>query len=284
MDFGIFSYNNDIEMRPQVLGKALEERGFESLWYGEHDHIPASRKTPYPLGGALPDEYIRMMDPFLALSAAAAVTEKLKLGTGICLVIERDVLTLAKEVATLDQISNGRFLFGIGGGWNAEEMENHGTPFAHRFRVLREKIEALKALWTEDEAAYQGKYVSFDPVWSFPKPVQKPHPPILAGFFSELGQKRVVRYCDGWMPLEAMVEDIPAPFSGLRQQMEDAGREQETLDLSIWTTTIINPDVEKLDQLCSAGVQRVVIFSPVAGPETVLPFLDHYAELIPKFS
>ena len=225
-----------------------------------------------------------MMDPFVSLGAAAAVTERQKLGTGICLVIERDVITLAKEVATLDVLSGGRVLFGIGGGWNAEEMENHGTAFEHRFGILREKVEALKALWTEDEAAYHGKYVSFDPVWSYPKPVQKPHPPILAGFFTELGRKRVVRYCDGWMPLDAMVEDIPAAFADLKRQMSEAGRDPESLDLSIWTTPGVNPDVEKLDQLHAAGVQRVVLFAPVAGSDVVLPFLDRYAEMIPKFA
>ena len=144
MDFGVFSYNTDYVMQPVALARALEERGFESLWIGEHTHIPASRKTPYPLGGELPRVYVDMMDPFVALGAAAAVTEKLKLGTGVCLVMQRDVITLAKEVATLDILSGGRVLFGIGGGWNQEEMENHGTAFEHRFRILREKVEALK--------------------------------------------------------------------------------------------------------------------------------------------
>ncbi len=285
MDFGVFSYNDDdFVVRPIEMARALEERGYESLWYGEHTHIPVSRKTPYPLGGELPKEYIHMMDPFVSLAAAAGVTTKLRLGTGICLVIERDVLTLAKEVASLDVLSGGRVLFGIGGGWNREEMENHGTPFAHRFRVLREKVEALKALWTEEEAEYHGKYVDFDPVWSYPKPLQDPHPPILAGFFTELGRQRVVRYCDGWMPLDAMVEDIPASFAELKRRMEEAGRDPESLDLSIWTTPGIDPDVEKLDQLQAAGVQRVVLFAPVAGADVVMPFLDKYAELIPKFA
>ncbi|MFT4563187.1 MAG: putative F420-dependent oxidoreductase [Gammaproteobacteria bacterium] len=284
MDIGIFSYNDDFVMHPVPLAKALEARGFESLWYGEHTHIPASRATPYPLGGPLPKEYIHMMDPFVSLGAAAAVTEKLKLGTGVCLVIERDVITLAKEVATLDVISGGRVLFGIGGGWNKEEMENHGTPFDHRFAILREKVEALKALWTEDESTYEGKYVSFDRVWSYPKPIQKPHPPILAGFYSELGRKRVARYCDGWMPLDAVIEDIPGSVADVRKRMEDIGRDPATLDLSIWTTPGIDPDESKLAELKEAGVNRVVIFSPVAEAETVLPFLDKYAKLIPKLA
>jgi probable F420-dependent oxidoreductase len=284
MDIGVFSYNDDFVMRPVELAQALEERGFESLWFGEHTHIPASRATPYPLGGDLPKEYIHMMDPFVSLGAAAAVTKKLKLGTGVCLVIERDVITLAKEVATLDILSGGRVLFGIGGGWNKEEMENHGTPFEHRFRILREKVEALKALWTEDEASYSGKYINFDRVWSYPKPEQKPHPPILAGFYSELGLKRVVRYCDGWMPLDAVVEDIPTSFAKLRKQMEEAGRDPSTLDLSIWTTPGVHPDEAKLEQLKAAGVQRVVLFAPVVGSDGVLPFLDRYAKMIDKLS
>jgi probable F420-dependent oxidoreductase len=286
MDIGVFSYNTDYVMRPVELARALEERGFESLWIGEHTHIPASRKTPYPFGGELPRVYVDMMDPFVALGAAAAVTEKLKLGTGVCLVMQRDVITLAKEVATLDILSGGRVLFGIGGGWNQEEMENHGTPFEHRFRILREKVEALKVLWTEDESTYEGRHVSFDRVWSYPKPVQKPHPPILGGFFNEAGRKRVVRYCDGWMPnFDAMEDtDVPTAFANLRQQMEEAGRDPASLSLGIWTSPDEKPGEAKLQDLKAAGVQRVVLFAPVEGSDKVLPFLDHFAELVPKLA
>ena len=286
MDFGVFSYNTDYVMQPVALARALEERGFESLWIGEHTHIPASRKTPYPLGGELPRVYVDMMDPFVALGAAAAVTEKLKLGTGVCLVMQRDVITLAKEVATLDILSGGRVLFGIGGGWNQEEMENHGTAFEHRFRILREKVEALKTLWIDDESTYNGRHVSFDRVWLYPKPIQKPHPPILGGFFSESGRKRVVRYCDGWMPNFAAMEDpdIAKAFSSLRQQMEEAGRDPASLSLGMWTLPDEMPDEEKLQAFKTAGVQRVIMFAPVEGSDKVLPFLDHYAELIPKLA
>jgi probable F420-dependent oxidoreductase len=284
MDIGVFSYNDDFVMHPVPFAKALEERGFESVWYGEHTHIPASRATPYPLGGELPKEYIHMMDPLVSLGAVAAATEKLKLGTGVCLVIERDVITLAKEIATLDILSGGRVLFGIGGGWNREEMENHGIPFDRRFRVLREKVEALKALWTQDEASYEGKYVSFDRVWSYPKPLQAPHPPVLAGFYSEHGRKRVARYCDGWMPLDAVIDDIPSAVADVQRLMEEQGRDPSTLDLSIWTTPGIDPDESKFAELQEAGVQRVVVFAPVANSDVVLPFLDRYAKIVSKFA
>ncbi|MFN0122662.1 MAG: TIGR03619 family F420-dependent LLM class oxidoreductase, partial [Blastocatellia bacterium] len=181
MDFGAQIFPTEYTIQPMELARELEARGFESVWFPEHTHIPANRRTPYPLGGDLPKEYWHSYDPFLALTAAAAVTEKLKLATGICLMIERDPITTAKEVATLDRISNGRAIFGIGGGWNAEEMENHGTNFKKRWRLLRERILAMKEIWTKDAAEYHGEYVNFDPIWSYPKPVQKPHPPILMG-------------------------------------------------------------------------------------------------------
>jgi len=286
MNLGVFSYNTDYTMLPADMARALEERGFESLWIGEHTHIPANRKTPYPLGGELPRVYVDMMDPFVALGAAAAVTKKLILGTGVCLAMQRDVITLAKEVATLDILSGGRLLFGIGGGWNQEEMQNHGIPFEHRFRILREKVEALKVLWMEDESTYEGKYVSFDRVWCYPKPIQKPHPPILGGFFSEAGRKRVVRYCDGWMPNFAVLEDadVATAFASLRQQMEKAGRDPASLDLGIWMLPDEMPSEAKLEDLKAAGAHRVILFAPVQSSDEVLPFLDHYAELMPKLA
>src|SRR6478736_1121246 len=181
MKYGLVMFPTDYSIRPDELARAAEERGFESLFFPEHTHIPASRRTPYPAGGELPKEYFHSHDPFVALSMAAAVTKKIKLATGICLVIERDPIVLAKEVASLDYLSRGRVLFGIGGGWNAEEMAHHGTDFATRFKVLRERIAAMQEIWTKDEAEYHGKFVNFDKLWSYPKPVQKPHPPILMG-------------------------------------------------------------------------------------------------------
>ena len=178
MDFGIAMFATDYAIRPDELARAAEERGFESLWFPEHTHIPASRKSPWPGGPELPKEYWHTHDLFVALAMAAAATKKLKIGSGICLLVERDPIMLAKEVATLDFLSNGRFLFGIGGGWNAEEMANHGTEFSQRWKLLRERIEAMKVIWREDDAAYHGELVDFDPIWSWPKPAQKPHPPI----------------------------------------------------------------------------------------------------------
>ena len=181
MKFGVTMFPTDYAIGPAELAGAVEEHGFESLFFPEHTHIPTSRRTPWPGGAELPREYSRTLDPFVALSAAATATERLRIGTGICLVVERDPITLAQEVASLDFISGGRFLFGIGGGWNLEEMENHGTDPAQRWKLLRERVLAMKAIWAEDEAEFHGRFVNFDPIWSWPKPVQEPHPPILVG-------------------------------------------------------------------------------------------------------
>src|SRR5512143_2164356 len=209
MDFGVTMFATDYAMRPDDLARAVEERGFESLWFPEHTHIPASRKSPWPGGPELPKEYWHTHDLFVALTMAAAVTRTLKVGSGICLVVERDPITLAKEVATLDHLSNGRFLFGIGGGWNAEEMANHGTDFTRRWQLLRERIEAMKTIWRDDDAAYHGELVDFDPIWSWPKPVQKPHPPIYLGGHGPKALARVVRYCDGWLPIGVRAGALP---------------------------------------------------------------------------
>src|SRR5580704_10671369 len=201
MHFGAAMFFTDYSMTPADLARALEERGFESVWAPEHSHVPVSRKTPYPGGGDLPKEYYDVMDPFVTLAAAAAVTKTLKVATGVCLVQQRDVIQTAKLVASLDQVSGGRFLFGIGGGWNQDEMENHGTVFATRFLRVRESIEAMKEIWTKPEAEYHGEIVSFDPVFTWPKPVQKPHPPILVGGGFPQGARRAIRYGDGWLPI-----------------------------------------------------------------------------------
>ena len=205
MKFGAFMFPTDYSIGPVELAREVEARGFESLWFPEHTHIPTNRESPYPGGGELPQEYSHTLDPFVALGAAAAVTERIKLGTGISLVVERDPIVLAKEVATLDQISNGRVLLGIGGGWNREEMSNHGTDPTHRWKLMRERIEAMKAIWTQDEAEYHGEFVDFDPIWSWPKPVQRPHPPIILGNAGAGAVRRVVRYADEWMPIGGRV-------------------------------------------------------------------------------
>src|SRR2546421_5527783 len=181
MKYGVAIFPTDYAIRPDQVAREAEQRGFESIFFPEHTNIPTSRRTPFPRGGNLPSEYSHTIDPFVAMTMAAAATKNLKLATGICLVIERDPIVLAKEVASVDLVSNGRLIFGIGGGWNAEEMENHGTTFKSRWKLLRERIEAMKQIWTCEEASYQGEFVRFDPIWSWPKPVQKPHPPILLG-------------------------------------------------------------------------------------------------------
>src|SRR5215210_2976375 len=199
MDFGLAIFPTDYTLEPVELGQLAEERGFESLWFPEHTHIPASRETPWPGGSELPKEYWHTYDPFVALSAVAQVTERLKLATGICLVVERDPIITAKEVASLDRLSGGRFLFGVGAGWNREEMENHGTDPDRRFGLMRERVEAMKAIWTSDEASYHGRHVNFDRIWADPKPVQKPHPPVLVGGNADKTLDRVVSYGDEWL-------------------------------------------------------------------------------------
>ncbi len=277
MDLGIAMFATHYAIRPDELGRALEERGFESLWVPEHTHIPASRKSPWPGGPNLPREYWHSYDPFVALTAAATVTKRLKLATGICLVIERDPITTAKEVASLDHLSNGRFIFGIGGGWNAEEMEHHGTPFGKRWKVLRERILAMKKLWTEEEAEFHGEHVKFEKSWAHPKPVQKPHPPILMGGNAKTTFDRVVEFCDGWMPIAGRPGSEPVDrIPELRQRAKEAGRDPKSISVTIFGA---KPDKGTVERLAAAGVDRTVFFVPPAERETVLPLLDTYAGL-----
>jgi probable F420-dependent oxidoreductase len=276
MHLGIFSYNVEYGARPDELARAAEERGFESFWVGEHTHIPASRLTPYPGGEPLPKPYYHMADPFVSLMAAAAATRTIKLGTGICLVVEHDPIVLAKSVATLDWLSGGRVLFGIGGGWNREEMEDHGTPFDRRWRVLRERVLAMKALWTQEEASFHGEFVNFDRAISFPKPVQRPHPPILFGGATAHGRARVVEYCDGWIPIDVLLEDLPAAIADLRRKAEVAGRGLDTLSVSVFAFQ--PPKADTLPRLRDLGVERVTMVAPRRLADA-LPFLDRMAGL-----
>ncbi len=281
MKLGIFSYNTDYGIRPDTLARALESRGYESLWVGEHTHIPASRETPYPGGGDLPKPYYHMADPFVSLMAAAAVTTELKIGTGICLVIERDPITLAKEIATLDRLSDGRLLFGVGGGWNAEEMENHGTPFKRRWAVLRERIEAMKAIWADEEASYQGEFVNFDRIVSHPKPMQQPNPPVILGSATATGRQRVVDYCDGWIPIDVLLDDLPEAIADLRRRAEEAGREPAGISISVFAFDGANPDA--LKRYRDIGIERVVLIAP-RRENDALPFLDRFAGLMPELA
>ena len=279
---GAFMFVTDYSMRPDELARLLEERGFESLWVPEHTHIPASRLSPWPGGADLPQEYWHSYDPFVALSAAAAVTTKLKLGTGICLIVERDPITTAKEIASLDMLSDGRFMFGIGGGWNAEEMENHGTNYRRRWRLLRERILAMKAIWTEDEAEFHGEFVNFDKLWAYPKPVQKPHPPIFMGGDGPTTFNRVVDFCDGWMPIAGrpgQEGSLAEKIALLRRQAEEAGRDPASLPISLYWMG--RPQEDTIERVEEAGVDRIIFGLPSAQRDEVMPRIDQCAELIP---
>ncbi len=281
MKFGVLIFATDYSIRPDAFARACEDRGFESAWFTEHTHIPASRRSPWPLGGELPPEYWHTYDLFVSLMAAAAATKTIKLGSGICLVIEHDPILLAKQVASVDQLSNGRLLFGIGGGWNAEEMENHGTPFKRRWKVLRERIEAMKAIWTTDAAEYHGEFVNFDPIWSSPKPWQKPHPPVLLGTLSSQGLQRVVRYCDGWIPAGIDLQALPEAIRNLRMLAEQAGRKADDVPVSMFG---VPGEEALLRQYQEIGIERVVFIVPSEGEDKMLPLLDQYAAFIPRFA
>jgi probable F420-dependent oxidoreductase len=279
MHYGAYMFPTDYAIRPDELARALEDRGFESFWVPEHTHIPASRRSAWPGGPDLPRDYWHTLDPFVALGAAAAVTSRIRLGTGICLVIERDPITLAKEVASLDWVSRGRVLFGVGAGWNAEEMEHHGTAFAQRFTVLRERVAALKAIWTQDEAEFHGRHVNFERLWSFPKPVQRPHPPILVGGSGPHARRRAVDFDGHWMPVWGRAwseEPIAEAVQDLRQQAERAGRDPATVTVSIFAAPVREA---RLAALRDQGVHRAIFELPSEGRDTVLPLLDRYAAL-----
>ncbi len=259
MDYGVAIFPTDETPGPAQLARLAEERGFESLFFPEHTHIPASRATPYPVGGDLPREYSRLLDPFIALTAAAAVTDRVLLGTGICLVTERDPIVTAKEVATLDRISGGRFLFGVGAGWNREELRDHGVEPRERFDVMSERVRAMQAIWTEDEASFAGAHVRFERIWSWPKPVQRPHPPVLVGGNGATVLDRVLEYGDHWMPNpERSYDDLLARIAELRRRAADAGRSVGV------TVNAASTKPERLARLVEAGVERAVFYLPSA--------------------
>jgi len=277
MDYGIVMFATDYALRPGEVAREVEQRGFESLWFPEHTHIPTSRLSPWPGGAALPKEYSHTHDLFIALSMAAAATTTLKVGSGICLVVERDPIILAKEVATLDFLSRGRFLFGIGGGWNAEEMANHGTDFTQRWKVLRERVEAMKAIWQQDEAEYHGATVSFDPLWSYPKPVQKPHPPVYLGGHGAKALDRVVRYCDGWMPIPMQSRALLDEIADLRRRAAAAGRDPQSLAVTLYG---VPADADRLREFAAAGVTRAIFALPPVARDKALPLLDRYQSVV----
>jgi len=273
--FGITIFPTAYAIPLPELAVEAEGRGFESLWVAEHSHIPTSRRSPWPGGAELPKMYYDTLDPFVALAAAAAATRSIKLATGICLVVQRDPIHTAKQVASLDQLSGGRFLFGIGGGWNAEEMENHGTAFGSRFKRMRERIEAMKAIWTNDEAEYHGEHVDFDPIFMWPKPVQKPHPPIHVGGGFPGAARRAVRYGDGWLPIGGRDEGLDEAIPQFREMAEEAGRDPASLEVSVFGAP---SSAKAIEQYRKAGADRVVFGLPPAPRDELLPILDRCAE------
>ena len=269
----------DLSIGPAQVAKEAEDRGFESLFLPEHTHIPIGRKTPYPAGEPLPDEYRRTYDPFVGLAAAAAVTERLKVGTGICLVAQHDPIVLAKTVASLDLVSGGRFVFGIGYGWNHDEMESHGVEPRTRRALVREKVLAMEQLWSEEEANFDGDYVHLEPSWAWPKPLQQPRPPIfIGGAAGPILFRHVVEFADGWMPIGG--RGVEQALPELHKAAEAAGRDPATIKLEIFGS---RPDPAVLEHHASLGAERVVLGLPPAPADTVLPILDRYAELVGRF-
>ena len=273
---GVLTFPTEYSVQPGELARMVEGHGLESLFVAEHSHIPASRETPYPAGGELPREYSHTYDPFVALAAAAATTSELLLATGICLVVERDPIHTAKEVATLDRICGGRFMFGVGAGWNREEMLNHGTDPRTRFSLLRERVEAIKTIWANDEATYHGEHVSFDAIWQWPKPLQQPRPPILLGGNGPKVLGRVVDFADAWMPNWGLQshEELFARMEELQDLARAAGR--EAIPVTVYAA---RAKAEVLDELAKAGVDRVVLWVPPAPADEVAPRLERLASL-----
>lgn len=272
MHIGIAMFCTDYAIQPVELARALEERGFESLWLPEHSHIPLTRNSAWPQGGDLPKKYYDVMDPFVALGAAAASTTTLKLATGICLVPQRDTIQTAKQIATLDQISNGRFLFGIGAGWNADEMANHGTVFKTRYKAMREKVEAMRLIWTEAKPEYHGEFVDFDPMMTWPKPVQQPHPPVLVGGEFPHGARRALRYGDGWVPHAlrpdyTLLEMLPQ----FREMEDEANR---TIPITAFG---VPGDADQWRAYEDAGIERIVLSIDSEPSDVVLSMLDSWA-------
>ena len=277
MHVGLTMFPTDYAIQPHDLAVEAEARGYESLWLPEHSHIPTSRKSPWPGGGELPKYYAESYDPFVSLAAAAVVTKKIKLGTGICLVVERDPIHTAKEVSTVDRLSGGRFLFGIGGGWNEEEMANHGTAFKTRFKLMRERIEAMKQIWTKSTAAFDSEFVKFEPMMQWPKPVQKPHPPIVIGGAFPHAARRAIAYGDGWIPIGGREQDVLEVLPQFRQMAKDAGRDPASLSVDIFAPP---KDLDVLKRYRDAGVDRVVLMVSPKPRDAILPNLDEGAALI----
>ncbi|NCW48751.1 MAG: LLM class F420-dependent oxidoreductase [Actinobacteria bacterium] len=277
MHIGALIFPTDHAIRPDRLAVELEQRGYESFWVAEHTHIPLSRKSPYPGGGELPEMYTRTMDPFVALTAAAIATTTLRVGTGICLVNQHHPINAAKQAASIDHLSGGRLMFGVGVGWNIDEMEHHGVDPAKRRSAARERILAIRELWTSEAAEFHGDHVDFSPSLSYPKPVSDPHPPILmGGAGGPVTFRHVVEYCDGWIPIHGRsdpLENLPM----LRSMAADAGRDPDSLDISIYGCPM---DAEVVDRYREAGVDRVIFWLPAIAEADLLPILERHQDLL----
>jgi probable F420-dependent oxidoreductase len=272
MKFGISIFPTADAIRPADLAVAAEQRGFDSFWVPEHSHIPVSDVTPGPDQPGLPPMYYQTIDCFVTLATVAQATEKILIGTSICLVVQRDPIQLAKEVASLDVLSNGRFQFGVGAGWNRPEIENHGTPFHKRLGIMRERIEAMKKIWTEEKAEYHGKYVDFGPMYAWPKPVQQPHPPIHVAANLPNGMKRVVGYGDGWLPMPGTGETEPTQhIATLREKVAASGRDPKAFEISMYYCP---PEDGMIEQMAGAGVDRVIFVLDPNPRDQALPQLD----------
>jgi len=274
MHYGVFYFPTDYGIDIGELARAVEQRGLESLFVCEHTHIPVSRRTPFPGGGELPKRYKHTHDPFVALSFAAAATQRIRLGTGICLVPQHDPIVTAKSVASLDQLSGGRFIFAMGGGWNVEEMENHGARYDTRFKLLRERVLAMKEMWTKEEASFHGEFVNFDPIWVYPKPKQKPYPPLYLGGESDHTIRRVVEFCDGWFPRARGGFEPRSASERLRKAATAAGRDPAKLGITVFAAPM---DAAALAPYREAGIERVLFAVPDAGRDEILRMLDKAA-------
>ena len=278
MKIGAVMFFTSDSMQPAPLGRLLEERGFESLWVPEHTHVPSSRKTPFPAGGPMIRPYYDIYDPFLALNTAAAVTTDLLIGTGIALLTQRDPIVTAKVVSSIDRLSNGRFLFGVGNGWNQDEIENHGTDFKTRHKLARERIEAMKTIWAEEEPEYHGEFVNFDKMQQGVKPVQKPHPPVIVGGAWPYAARRAVRYGDGWIPRADRLakEGLQDLFANFHKMARDAGRDPASLPISVFRAP---DDLERLRMFRDLGVARVTFSLPAEREASIMPIVDRWSEL-----
>ena len=277
MHIGAMIFATDYSIRTDELAITMEERGFESLFLPEHTHIPTSRKSAWAGGPDLPKDYWHTLDPFVGLAYAAAVTKKLKLGTGICLLAQREPIVTAKSVASLDMMSGGRFIFGIGGGWNVEEMEDHGVQYKTRFARMRENVLAMKALWTQEEAAFHGDFVNFDDCWAYPKPAQDPHPPIILGGETDYTLRRIVEYGDGWLPRARHGFDAAENMARLARMAEAGGRDASEFSVSVFGAP---DDKAMLDGWAEAGATQALLTLPSEPRDDALRRLDRYAAVL----